>query len=153
MSETCGCTNAVTQRIFTSVTGVSAGRRRASSPARFGLDRTIWSCRSGLGNLAFTNAGWSSSVARWAHNPEVAGSNPVPATSGNGPQAQAWGPFSCRLGTLLGTLAKLTSIGTVRRIGQPVSGVRASLPMLVEQAGHHSSCRRCRRTGQAVSNA
>src|SRR5690606_28603966 len=26
-------------------------------------------------------AGWSSSVARWAHNPEVAGSNPAPATS------------------------------------------------------------------------
>ena len=25
-------------------------------------------------------AGWSSSVARWAHNPEVTGSNPVPAT-------------------------------------------------------------------------
>ena len=25
-------------------------------------------------------AGWSSSVARRAHNPEVAGSNPVPAT-------------------------------------------------------------------------
>ena len=25
-------------------------------------------------------AGWSSSVARWAHNPEVVGSNPVPAT-------------------------------------------------------------------------
>ncbi len=31
-------------------------------------------------NLAFTDAGWSSSVARWAHNPEVAGSNPAPAT-------------------------------------------------------------------------
>ena len=29
---------------------------------------------------AHRNAGWSSSVARWAHNPEVAGSNPVPAT-------------------------------------------------------------------------
>src|SRR5689334_6730831 len=29
----------------------------------------------------FTDAGWSSSVARWAHNPEVAGSNPVPATT------------------------------------------------------------------------
>src|SRR3954466_14010845 len=27
------------------------------------------------------DAGWSSSVARWAHNPEVAGSNPVPATA------------------------------------------------------------------------
>jgi hypothetical protein len=26
------------------------------------------------------DAGWSSSVARWAHNPEVTGSNPVPAT-------------------------------------------------------------------------
>src|ERR1700761_5241555 len=26
-------------------------------------------------------AGWSSSVARWAHNPKVAGSNPAPATS------------------------------------------------------------------------
>ncbi len=25
-------------------------------------------------------AGWSSLVARWAHNPKVAGSNPVPAT-------------------------------------------------------------------------
>ena len=28
-----------------------------------------------------TDAGWSSSVARWAHNPEVTGSNPVPATA------------------------------------------------------------------------
>jgi hypothetical protein len=26
------------------------------------------------------DAGWSSSVARWAHNPEVVGSNPTPAT-------------------------------------------------------------------------
>ena len=31
-------------------------------------------------NVGFTDAGWSSSVARWAHNPEVAGSNPAPAT-------------------------------------------------------------------------
>ena len=27
------------------------------------------------------NAGWSSPVARWAHNPKVAGSNPAPATN------------------------------------------------------------------------
>ena len=27
------------------------------------------------------DAGWSSSVARWAHNPEVLGSNPSPATT------------------------------------------------------------------------
>mgnify|MGYP007017142155 CR=1 FL=1 len=28
-------------------------------------------------------AGWSSPVARWAHNPKVAGSNPAPATNLN----------------------------------------------------------------------
>ena len=45
-----------------------------------------------------TDAGWSSSVARWAHNPEVAGSNPVPATrSTSGPSAHAGGPFVCVL--------------------------------------------------------
>ncbi len=27
------------------------------------------------------DAGWSSKVARWAHNPRVAGSNPAPATN------------------------------------------------------------------------
>jgi hypothetical protein len=27
------------------------------------------------------NAGWSSPVARWAHNPKVVGSNPTPATT------------------------------------------------------------------------
>jgi hypothetical protein len=26
------------------------------------------------------DAGWSSPVARWAHNPKVRGSNPLPAT-------------------------------------------------------------------------
>ena len=33
-----------------------------------------------LRNDAFPIAGWSSLVARWAHNPEVVGSNPAPAT-------------------------------------------------------------------------
>src|SRR5436309_11405290 len=28
-----------------------------------------------------SDAGWSSPVARWAHNPKVAGSNPAPATT------------------------------------------------------------------------
>src|SRR5689334_2307084 len=28
-----------------------------------------------------SGAGWSSPVARWAHNPKVAGSNPAPATN------------------------------------------------------------------------
>ena len=39
-----------------------------------------------------TDAGWSSSVARWAHNPEVAGSNPVPATEHSGPEPTGSGP-------------------------------------------------------------
>src|SRR6516164_1646558 len=30
---------------------------------------------------AHHDAGWSSPVARWAHNPKVAGSNPAPATN------------------------------------------------------------------------
>jgi hypothetical protein len=34
-----------------------------------------------------SDAGWSSPVARWAHNPKVAGSNPAPATN----------LFKCRL--------------------------------------------------------
>ena len=33
-------------------------------------------------NLYYRNAGWSSLVARWAHNPKVGGSNPPPATKG-----------------------------------------------------------------------
>ena len=41
---------------------------------------------------------------RLAHNPEVAGSNPVPATSGNGPRRRLRGPFSCPLDTYLDTL-------------------------------------------------
>ena len=32
------------------------------------------------GTLSLTAAGWSSLVARRAHNPKVAGSNPAPAT-------------------------------------------------------------------------
>ena len=37
------------------------------------------------GRLGYNRcAGWSSQVARWAHNPKVAGSNPAPATMGAG---------------------------------------------------------------------
>lgn len=59
----------------------SANRPRASAAEKGAGQEPIWPSRCGFGNLSFTNAGWSSSVARWAHNPEVAGSNPVPATS------------------------------------------------------------------------
>ena len=40
-------------------------------------------------------AGWSSSVARRAHNPKVAGSNPAPATiESTEPPPNRWG-FGC----------------------------------------------------------
>src|ERR1700691_513823 len=42
-------------------------RRKFDDAAAIGYDR---------------NAGWSSLVARWAHNPKVGGSNPPPATKG-----------------------------------------------------------------------
>ncbi len=65
-----------------------------------------------------------------AHNPEVAGSNPVPATRQNGSWRSLRGPFSLGLGTLLGTLAELIiSVGTdlgearVRRRGEAPAGV------------------------------
>ena len=45
--------------------------RPCGLPARF--DPVLTACYS-------RNAGWSSLVARWAHNPKVGGSNPPPAT-------------------------------------------------------------------------
>src|SRR5438132_478244 len=50
------------------------------------------------------NAGWSSPVARWAHNPKVAGSNPAPATirvSDPEKPHRAWGFCFKRLPELL----------------------------------------------------
>src|SRR6478609_7259174 len=50
-------------------------------------------------NVALADAGWSSSVARRAHNPEVAGSNPAPATNRLGETKaprEIWGPSSSR---------------------------------------------------------
>ncbi len=39
----------------------------------------IWT--RGVSFVSYSDAGWSSSVARRAHNPKVAGSNPAPATN------------------------------------------------------------------------
>src|SRR4029078_2372713 len=59
---------------------VETYRALAYSGSRARQDRPDLDTRHRPGNVAFTDAGWSSSVARWAHNPEVAGSNPAPAT-------------------------------------------------------------------------
>ncbi len=74
--------------------------RRPRRPARRrrGTDR-ILSPRRSSRNVGFTDAGWSSSVARWAHNPEVAGSNPAPATNA---KPQVRGPFRSDPGRAFG---------------------------------------------------
>jgi hypothetical protein len=46
------------------------------------------------------DAGWSSPVARQAHNLKVTGSNPVPATRYKAPQVRACGAFACGIGVL-----------------------------------------------------
>jgi hypothetical protein len=70
----------------------------ADTPLYAGTSRTLaWGNRrfGGRADPSVTwclpIAGWSSSVARWAHNPEVAGSNPVPATRGDDPRGATSG--------------------------------------------------------------
>src|SRR6266566_4943420 len=58
-------------------TGPGSPRPPGAAGICFGHREFVW--------LRNTDAGWSSSVARWAHNPEVAGSNPAPATKARGP--------------------------------------------------------------------
>jgi hypothetical protein len=62
----------------------------------------------------FETCGAKRNWHRLAHNPEVAGSNPVPATTvpatrQNGPRRILRGSFSCRMATYLATLARSTS--------------------------------------------
>ena len=58
---------------------VGGGERRGAGGARWAASRFARGGRVAI-QLRHNDAGWSSSVARWAHNPEVAGSNPAPAT-------------------------------------------------------------------------
>jgi hypothetical protein len=55
-------------------------RSRCSS--RCHCERALdWTTDAAHASVISCAAGWSSSVARWAHNPEVVGSNPAPATN------------------------------------------------------------------------
>jgi hypothetical protein len=60
----------------------------------------IWSLSMSAHKIASTDAGWSSSVARWAHNPEVVGSNPAPATSYISIKGSSWRALFCIAGSL-----------------------------------------------------
>ena len=62
----------------------------AVPPARQFFRQINLLLRTSLETLTFPHlvryiksAGWSSLVARWAHNPKVEGSNPSPATNSN----------------------------------------------------------------------
>ena len=95
---------------LTLVAGQRNPSRSGSLSPRFGELRTCsvtW---------YLPDAGWSSSVARWAHNPEVAGSTPVPATSENDPRGATSGVIFMLNGHVLATLDLLiTRPVTVRR--------------------------------------
>src|ERR1700735_2953449 len=56
---------------------------------------TFWAGPHGLVTRVLGDAGWSSPVARQAHNLKVAGSNPAPATKSNskatGNSLSCWG--------------------------------------------------------------
>src|SRR5580704_17515799 len=69
------------------------GAGDAPSGIRPGASAVICFARREFIWLRNTDAGWSSSVARWAHNPEVAGSNPAPATKARGPFSNREGAF------------------------------------------------------------
>ena len=72
------------------------------------------------------DAGWSSQVARWAHNPKVAGSNPVPATN----IFQIW---FCGLGFEISDLRFEIDNGDVAQLGEHlicIQGVAGSTPVI-----------------------
>ena len=93
-------------------------------------------------NVLFTDAGWSSSVARWAHNPEVAGSNPAPATRNKARSAArrtgpcafrrvgSYGASSSRLVWCVESARVVRRVGRVvrRRPGSPLRDPRCEFP-------------------------
>ncbi len=79
--------------------------------------------------VAITDAGWSSSVARWAHNPEVAGSHPAPATretAGQRPinQLVEWASDVSVTDPLPRLAAKIIVCGSASCLARPGQGAR-----------------------------
>ena len=61
---------------------MGGSRQHTAAPVCRVSEFNRWcAARASCGSInIFRVAGWSSPVARWAHNPKVAGSNPAPAT-------------------------------------------------------------------------
>jgi hypothetical protein len=108
---------------------IAPGPAGASQTTR---GRAIW---LGLGADVrwFTaDAGWSSSVARWAHNPEVTGSNPVPATNEWPSQRRFPDNSEAASTALIGACGQF--VGSSRRL---VCRSQRSIP--VDERGHRCS--------------
>ena len=96
-------------------------------------------------------AGWSSLVARRAHNPEVVGSNPAPATknlqlgSRKAPELFAW----VLVGYFLGTAGKEPVSGDAscklvgHIAGSPLGGVRLTTELFTQLPGTPFCCLSC----------
>jgi hypothetical protein len=88
--------------------GIFAPRRATGPPAGdlAPAGRLVGEDGSGVASVYTDAAGWSSLVARRAHNPKVAGSNPAPAIE-KAPEIGAFffgrGPVGARPGYQLGT--------------------------------------------------
>ena len=75
-----------TPAIWRAASSMSAKVGSGTAGQRRGRRGRGWSAMTWSGRLCYhqdslSDAGWSSPVARWAHNPKVAGSNPPPATN------------------------------------------------------------------------
>ena len=89
----------ISGRASTCAYGTHSDRHHCRFPSSQPVGGSICIADEPVCNVVFTNAGWSSSVARWAHNPEVAGSNPVPATNTKNPRPGCPGGGSCYVPT------------------------------------------------------
>ena len=106
-----------------------------------------------------TDAGWSSPVARQAHNLKVTGSNPVPATTDNcltGIDVPETPPEhllpAWRRAGAGDAIAKIVAISPNRSICRPVGSCGEwGKPHLLDQLPHH--CRSCDAADVCPSNA
>ena len=95
-----------------------------------------------------SNAGWSSSVARWAHNPEVVGSNPTPATRSKRPSGDHPGGRFAPVVTRSVTSVPISQ-PPGRRRGGVGCGRRRVRPL--RGRGRWNGARRCRADATAVT--
>ena len=83
-------------------------RNAVQQPSWGETRRDGWDGRS-IATCAFETREATGDGDRLAHNPEVAGSNPVPATSGNGPRGATSGAIFMPVGHAFGHVARYLS--------------------------------------------